>query len=143
VLSPLFFHFIVALIVIAALVVAVITPVGRRVAIWSLALQLVIGLWLIIAGFRVSPWHPAFWLLAALFTQAAVFAGRRDRKAIAQILTLLALASAGGAFYLGLLGQNAEYYPRRPVQNPSGSQSRTMDNSSAVGGVVVEHSGPI
>ena len=104
-ISPLFIHFIVALIVVAALVVAVITPVGRRVAIWSLGLQLLIGLWLISVGFRVSPWHPALWLLAALFTQAAIFTGRRDRKAAALILTLLALASAAGAFYLGLLSQ--------------------------------------
>ncbi|HLJ85027.1 MAG TPA: hypothetical protein VKT51_12710 [Candidatus Eremiobacteraceae bacterium] len=142
-INPIFVHFVVALIVIAALIVAVITPLGRRVAMWSLALQLLVGLWLIFLGFRVSPWHPALWLLAALFTQAAIFAGKRERKAGALILTLLALASAAGAFYVGLVDQPADYYLRRPVQKPSGSQSRTILNSSAVGEMVVEHADPI
>jgi hypothetical protein len=107
VINPIFVHFVVALIVVAALIVAVITPVGRRVAIWSLGLQLLVGLWLIYIGYRVSPWHPALWLLAALSTQAAIFAGRRERRAAAMILSLLALASAAGAFYLGLLAQRS------------------------------------
>ena len=105
-INPIFLHFVIALIVMAALVVAVITPVGRRVAIWSLALQLLVGLWLISIGYRVSPWHPVLWLLAALFTQAAIFAGKGERKAAALTLTLFALASAAGAFYLGLLSQH-------------------------------------
>lgn len=104
-INPIFLHFVIALIVMAALIVAVITPVGRRVAIWSLALQLLVGLWLIAIGYRVSPWHPMLWLLAALFTQAAIFVGKGERKTAAIILTLAALASAGGAFYLGLLSQ--------------------------------------
>jgi hypothetical protein len=107
VIGPIFVHYIVALIVVAALIVAVITPVGRRAALWALGLQLLVGLWLIFIGYRVSPWHPALWLLAALFTQAAIFVGRRERKAAAMILTLLALASAIGAFYLGLLAQRS------------------------------------
>ena len=105
-IGPIFVHFVVALIVVAALIVAMITPVARRVALWSLGLQLLVGLWLIFIGFRVSPWHPAFWLLAALFTQTAIFAGRRESRAASAILSLLALASAVGAFYLGLQAQH-------------------------------------
>jgi hypothetical protein len=106
VINPIFIHFVVALIVVAALIVAVITPVGRRVALWSLGVQLLVGLWLIFIGFRVSPWHPALWLFAAVFTQGAIFAGKRERRAASVILSLLALASAAGAFYLGLQAQH-------------------------------------
>ena len=121
-ISPLFLHYIVALIVLAALVVALITPVGRRVALWALGLQLLLGLWLIFTGFRPSPWHPALWLLTALFTQGAIFAGRGGRKMAAMLLSLLALASGAGAFYLGLLGQ------RHAVSATQFAQSKTLQD---------------
>ena len=130
-ISPMFIHYIVALIVIAALIVAVVTPVGRRVALWALALQLLVGLWLIFTGLRPSPWHPALWLFAALFTQAAIFAGRGGRRAIAILLTVLALACATGAFYLGLLGQRPRVSAAPCVRSRT-LRDRTLARSAAL-----------
>jgi hypothetical protein len=99
-------HYLIALIVFAALIVGLFTQFGRRVALWALLAQLLAGLWLIVLGLRPSPWHPALWLAAVLLTQTAVFAGKRGRPAWqVAVLMLLALASAGGAFYLGLIAQ--------------------------------------
>jgi len=99
-------HYLIALVVFAALVVGLFTQFGRRVALWALLAQLLAGSWLIVLGYRPSPWHPALWLAAALLTQTAVLAGKRGRPAWqVGVLILLALASAGGAFYFGLMAQ--------------------------------------
>jgi hypothetical protein len=99
-------HYLIALIVFAALIVGLFTQFGRRVALWALLAQLLAGLWLIVIGDRTSPWHPALWLAAALLTQSAVFAGKRGRPAwqVASLI-VLALACAAGAFYIGLKAQ--------------------------------------
>ena len=99
-------HYLVALIVFAALVVGLFTQSGRRIALWALLAQLLAGSWLILIGYRPSPWHPALWLAAALLTQTAVIAGRRGWPAWqVTSLIILALACAAGAFYLGLIAQ--------------------------------------
>ncbi len=135
-IGPMYIHFIVALIVVAALIVGVITPLGRRVALWALALQLLIGLWLIFVGYRPSPWHPVLWLFAAVLTQAAILSGRRDRRAAALLLSVLALASAIGAFYLGVLGQ------RRPVSLPAAGPSKILAGRTHALSAALEPSAP-
>jgi cobalamin biosynthesis protein CobD/CbiB len=105
-LVPIQVHYLIALIVFAALLVGLFTQGGRRVALWALAAQLLAGLWLIFSGLRPSPWHPVLWLGAALLTQAAIFTGKRsDRGALTVGLIVLALACAAGAYYLGLTYQ--------------------------------------
>jgi hypothetical protein len=99
-------HYLIALIVFAALVVGLFTQFGRRVALWALGAQLVAGVWLIVSGLRPSPWHPALWLAAVLLTQGALVAGRRGKPAsLTFSLGVLALGSAAGAFYVGLMSQ--------------------------------------
>jgi hypothetical protein len=99
-------HYLIALIIFAALLVGMFTQFGRRVALWALAAQLIAGVWLIVQGFRPSPWHPALWLAAALLTQAAIFASKRGKPgALSASLIVLALVCAAGAFYLGLMTQ--------------------------------------
>lgn len=99
-------HYLIALIIIAALIVGVFTQFGRRVALWVLAAQLVAGSWLIFQGFRPSPWHPALWLASALLTQAAILVSKRGKPAmLSGSLAVLALICAAGAFYLGLAAQ--------------------------------------
>jgi hypothetical protein len=99
-------HYLIALIIFAALLVGVFTQFGRRVAIWALAAQLVAGTWLIVQGFRPSPWHPALWLAAALLTPAAILVSKRGKPAsLSGSLIVLAFLCAAGAFYLGLMNQ--------------------------------------
>jgi len=99
-------HYLIALIVFAALIVGLFTQFGRRVALWALLAQLLAGSWLIFIGYRPSPWHPALWLAAALLTQTAVLFGKRGKPAWqVTLLIVLALACAAGAFYLGLIAQ--------------------------------------
>jgi hypothetical protein len=99
-------HYLIALIIFAALIVGLFTQFGRRVALWALAAQLIAGSWLIIQGFRPSPWHPALWLAAALLTQAAILSSKRGKpSALSASLIVLALLAAAGAFYLGLVAQ--------------------------------------
>lgn len=99
-------HYLIALIVFAALVVGLFTQFGRRVALWALAAQLLAGLALIFMGLRPSFWHPLLWLAAALLTQAAIITGKTGKPASATIfLIALALCCAAGAFYVGLMSQ--------------------------------------
>lgn len=99
-------HYLIALVIFAAMIVGLFTQFGRRVALWALGAQLLAGLWLIFQGFRPSPWHPALWLAAALLTQAAVLTSKRGKPtSIVVSLVVLALACAAGAFYLGLASQ--------------------------------------
>jgi hypothetical protein len=99
-------HYLIALIVFAALIVGLFTKFGRRVALWALAAQLVAGIWLFFWGLRPSPWHPVLWLGAVLLTQAAIIAPKRGKPASLTVsLVVLALGCAAGAFYLGLTSQ--------------------------------------
>jgi hypothetical protein len=99
-------HYLIALIIFAALIVGMFTQFGRRVALWALAAQLIAGTWLIVQGFRPSPWHPALWLAAAILTQAAILVSRRGKPvSLSGSLIALALLCAAGAFYLGLMAQ--------------------------------------
>jgi hypothetical protein len=96
-------HYLIALIIFAALIVGVFTQFGRRIALWALAAQLIAGTWLIVQGFRPSPWHPALWLAAAILTQAAILVSKRGKPGLMSgSLVVLALLCAAGAFYLGL-----------------------------------------
>jgi hypothetical protein len=100
-------HYLIALIIIAALIVGVFTQFGRRVALWALGAQLIAGVWLIVQGFRPSPWHPALWLAAALLTQAAIIASKRGKPGVVSgLLIVLALVCAFGAYLLGLYAQH-------------------------------------
>jgi hypothetical protein len=99
-------HYLIALIIIAALIVGVFTQIGRRVALWALAAQLIAGTWLIVQGFRPSPWHPALWLAAAILTQAAILVSKRGKPGVLSgSLIVLALLCALGAYFLGLANQ--------------------------------------
>jgi hypothetical protein len=99
-------HYLIALIIFAALIVGVFTQFGRRVALWALAAQLFAGIWLIVQGFRPSPWHPALWLAAALLTQAAILLSKRGKPGgLSGSLIVLALLCALGAYFLGLAAQ--------------------------------------
>jgi hypothetical protein len=48
-------HYLIALVIFAAMIVGLFTQFGRRVALWALGAQLLAGLWLIFQGFRPSP----------------------------------------------------------------------------------------
>ncbi|HEY7980098.1 MAG TPA: hypothetical protein VID19_01325 [Candidatus Eremiobacteraceae bacterium] len=99
-------HYLIALVIFAALIVGLFTQFGRRVALWALAAQLIAGSWLIVQGFRPNLWHPALWLAAALLTQAAILSTKRGKPgALSGAVILLALLCAAGAFYLGLIAQ--------------------------------------
>jgi hypothetical protein len=99
-------HYLIALIVIAALIIGLFTQVGRRIALWALAAQLIAGLWLLFSGLQPSPWHPALWLAAAILTQGSIISWKRGKPApLTALLVVLALCSAAGAFYLGLISQ--------------------------------------
>ena len=99
-------HYLIALVIFAALIVGMFTHFGRRVALWALAAQLVAGMWLLFLGFRPNPWHPALWLACALLTQSAVLSRKRGvHAALTGLIVAAALACAAGAFYLGLESQ--------------------------------------
>ncbi|HKW45627.1 MAG TPA: hypothetical protein VJN22_08210 [Candidatus Eremiobacteraceae bacterium] len=99
-------HYLIALIIFAALIVGMFTHFGRRVALWALAGQLVAGASLLFLGFRPNPWHPALWLACVLLTQTAVINGKRGgAAALTGLIVAAALACAAGAFYLGLESQ--------------------------------------
>jgi hypothetical protein len=100
-------HFLIGIIVLAALVIGVFTQVGRRVALWALGAQLIAGLWLVFSGLEPSPWHPALWLAAVILTQGASISWKRGKsKPLTALLVVLALCCAAGAFYLGLSSQH-------------------------------------
>jgi hypothetical protein len=96
-------HYLIALIVLVALIVGLFTQFGRRVALWSLGAQLLAGLTLVFMGFRPNFWHPVLWLATALLTQAAIITGKLGKPNSSTVfLVVLALCCAAGAFYVGL-----------------------------------------
>ncbi|TAM61050.1 hypothetical protein EPN52_03540 [bacterium] len=99
--TPLALHYVWAFVVIVAVLWAIWQPLGRRVALWALAVQLLLGVWLMAAGGRVHWLHPALWLAAALLIQAGAIAAKRTGGPVPTLLVALGAACAALTFHLG------------------------------------------
>ncbi|MDE2573653.1 MAG: hypothetical protein KGM44_14155 [bacterium] len=101
-------HYFWAYIVILAVIWAIWQPLGRRVALWALVVQLVLGIWVFASGARhVNPWHPALWLAAALLIQAGTIMAKRNSGPVPTLLIALGAACAVLTFHLGQAGVTA------------------------------------
>ncbi|HVA38538.1 MAG TPA: hypothetical protein VNJ51_13095 [Candidatus Dormibacteraeota bacterium] len=94
-------HYVWGVVVVVAAIWAIWQPLGRRVALWALLVQLVLGLWLLAVGKRVTWLHPALWLLAALLIQGGAIMAKRKPGPVPTLLIAIGAACAAFAFRLG------------------------------------------
>jgi|GEM_PF-3126924 len=94
-------HYIWAFVVILAAIWAIWQPLGRRVALWALLVQFVLGLWVMATGGRVSWLHPALWLAAALLIQGGAIMAKRNAGPVPTLLIALGAACAALTFHVG------------------------------------------
>lgn len=94
-------HYIWAFVVILTVVWAIWHPLGRRAALWALVVQLLLGLWVMAVGGRVSWLHTVLWLVAAVSIQAGAIMAKRNAGPVPTLLIALGAACAAWTFHLG------------------------------------------
>ncbi|TAM85692.1 hypothetical protein EPN42_14610 [bacterium] len=99
--TALLLHYAWAFVVIVTVLWAIWQPLGRRIALWALVIQLLLGIWVMATGRGVYWLHPALWLAAALLIQLGAILARRDSGPVPTLLVALGAACAALTFHLG------------------------------------------
>jgi hypothetical protein len=100
--SVLVVHLAVGILVAGCAALLVWWKLGRRIVLYLLTLQILLGIWLIVSGHQAPPPHYALAVLAWIGYMAANFASREpDQGRNVMILTVLSSAMVLLAAYIG------------------------------------------
>lgn len=95
-------HLIVAFLVLAAAALLVWNRNGRRIALYVLTLQILVGIWLMAVGYKIRPEHYSLAVLAWIGYMAANGIGKRPgRENIVLAITIVSTVMVFVAAYIG------------------------------------------